>query len=84
MALWNRRTDRSAWILRLMILNREGIFFFFFKKSRSLGVVVLEEKLFTRMLQSDAIMMAKCRNSYYSAAVIATALKICHDTEHQK
>ena len=59
MALGNKRTDRSAWILGFIILDRQDIFK---KNSMSLGVVVLE-KLFTRtrtrMSQSDAIMSEK-------------------------
>ena len=53
MALGNRRTDRSAWILRFIILDSLGIVN---KNSMSLGLVVLEEKLFTRTLQTDALM----------------------------
>ena len=58
MALENKQTDRSAWILRFIMLDSLGIFFK--KKQHFSGLEVLDEKLFTRMRtpQSDAIMSA--------------------------
>ena len=61
MALENRQTNRSACLEQFIILDSLGIFK---KNSMSLGLVVLEEKLFTqtctktrtRTPQSDAIM----------------------------
>ena len=56
-ALANRRTHRSACLEHFFILDRQSIFL---KNSMSLGLVVLEEKSFTRTRtptsQSDAIM----------------------------
>ena len=36
------------------------------------------------MLNRQNVKIAKCQSSYYSVGSIATALRMRHDTEHEK